>query len=184
MNEEEIRKRMKAVLDSLSADVNSIRTGRATPALVENLEIKVYGGQQKLKVQELATISVSDPQTLIIEPWDLTIIGEIRQGILASNIGLNPVQDGEIIRISLPTLTSEDREAYVKLLRTKLENARVMIRQIRGDYMHDIKEDFENKKISEDERFYQEKCLQEITDEFIEKINEIGKRKEEELTKI
>jgi ribosome recycling factor len=175
---------MQQVLDLIASDVGAIRTGRATPAIIEGLEITVYGGTQKLKVNELATITAPDTQTLILDPWDKSIIGEVRQGILAANIGMNPVIDGEVIRISLPPLTTEDREKYAKLLSTKLENGRIMIRQIRGDGMHDIKKDFEEKEIGEDEKFGQEKHLQGITDEFIGKINEVGERKKQELLQI
>ena len=184
MDEDSIRSRMQQVLEMITSDVSSIRTGRATPSLVEGLGVGVYGGTQKLKIQELATITAPDPQTLNIEPLDKSIIGEIRQGILAANIGLNPSIDGELIRISLPPLTSEDRERYVKLLHTKLENGRIMIRQIRGDGMRDIKQSFEKKELSEDDKFNQEKLLQEITDEFITNIEEIGKKKEQELLQI
>jgi ribosome recycling factor len=121
---------------------------------------------------------------LIIDPWDKSIIGEIRQGILAANIGLNPAIDGEIIRISLPPLTTEDREKYVKLLSTKLENGRVMIRQVRKEALRDIRRSFEEKEISEDEKFNLEKRLQEITDEFMEKISKVGETKKQELLQI
>lgn len=184
MDETSIRGKMQQVVDLVASDVGGIRTGRATPALVEGLEIGVYGGTQKLRLIELATISAPDTQSLVIDPWDKSVIGEIRQGILAANIGMNPSIDGEIIRIVLPPLTTEDREKYVKLLSTKLENGRVMIRQIRGDAMHEIKKKFEVKEISEDEKFGQEKRLQEITDEHIAKIEEVGEHKKQELLQI
>ena len=184
MDEASIRSRMQQVFDLVTNDIASIRTGRATPSLIEDLQVAVYGGAQKLKIQELATITAPDTQSLVIDPWDKSIIGEIRQGILAANIGLNPSIDGELVRIALAPLTSEDREKYVKLLSTKLENGRVMIRQIRGDGMHDIKENFEKKELSEDEKFSQEKLLQQTTDEFIGRIEKIGKKKEEELLQI
>ena len=184
MDETPIRSKMQQVVNLIVSDVGSIRTGRATPSLVEDVTVNVYGGQQKLKVQELATISAPDTQTILIDPWDKSIIGEIRQGIMAANIGMNPSMDGEVIRISLPPLTTEDREKYVKLLSTKLENTRIMIRQIRGDVMHDIKKLFEEKELSEDEKFAQEKKLQEITDEFVGKINDIGEKKKQELLQI
>ncbi|OGM61011.1 ribosome recycling factor [Candidatus Woesebacteria bacterium RIFCSPLOWO2_01_FULL_39_10] len=184
MEEDEVKKRMQQVIDLVTSDTASIRTGRATPALIESLRVAVYGGQQKLKILELATITVPDIQTLVIDPWDKSIIGEIRQGMLAANVGLNPSIDGEILRITLPPLTSEDREKFVKLLNTKLENGKVMIRQIRGDGMHDIKESFEVKKISEDEKFLAEKKLQEITDEFVGAIETLGKKKEQELLEL
>jgi ribosome recycling factor len=184
MDETSVRSRMQEVLDLVLSDISSIRTNRATSGLVDDLEVAVYGGAQRLKVNELATITVSDNQTIVIDPWDKSIIGEIKKGIEAANIGLTPNIDGEIIRISVPALTREDREKYVKLLKTKIENGKVMIRQIRGDAMRDIKDAFEEKNLSEDEKFAQEKTLQEITDEFVGKIDEVGKKKEEELLQI
>ncbi|OGM77999.1 ribosome recycling factor [Candidatus Woesebacteria bacterium RIFOXYB1_FULL_47_31] len=184
MDEPSVRSKMSEVVDLITSDIGAIRTGRAAPALVEGLEIAVYGGAQKLKIQELATISAPDTQTLVIDPWDKSIIGEIKQGILAANVGINPMIDGEIIRIALPPLTTEDREKYVKLLSAKLENGRVMTRQIRGNVMHEIRKKFEAKEITEDEKFAQEKRLQEITDEFIGKIEAVGERKKAELIQI
>lgn len=184
MDSAQVISKMQSVVDLVTADVGAIRTGRATPALVEGIEIAVYGGTQKLKLIELATISSPDTQTLAIDPWDKSVIGEIRQGILAANIGMNPSIDGEIIRIALPPLTTEDREKYVKLLSAKLENGRVMIRQTRGEAMHEIKKRFEAKEISEDEKFGQEKRLQELTDEFVAKIEQIGENKKQELLQI
>lgn len=184
MDETSVRSRMQQVLDLMLSDIGSLRTGRATSALVESIEVAVYGGTQHLKINELATISSTDPQTLVIDPWDKSIIGEIRQGILAANIGMNPVIDGEIIRISFPLMTTEDREKYVRLLSTKLENGRVMVRQIRADFMHEIKNKFDEKEITEDDKFAQEKRLQELTDEYIGKIEEAGEKKKQELLQI
>lgn len=184
MDEPQVRAKMEEVVRVLVEDIASIRTGRAAPALVENVMVSAYGGAQRLRIMELASITATDPTTLVIEPWDKSIIGEIRQGILAANIGMNPSIDGELIRISMPPMTSEDREKYVKLLHTKLENARVMVRQVRGDIMKDIKTSFEDKGVTEDEKFAQEKKLQQLTDEFMEKIEERGKVKETELRQI
>jgi len=184
MEEGTVRSKMQEVLDMVVTDIGTIRTGRATPGLIEELEVSVYGGQQKLKINELATISAPDPETLTIDPWDKSIIGDIKQGILSANIGFNPSVDGEIIRISLPALTTEDRQKYVKLLSTKLESGRVMIRQVRSDAMRDIKKSFEGKELSEDEKFNQEKQLQDTTDEFVKKIDENGKKKEVELLRV
>ena len=194
MDEASIRSKMQQVIDLVTSDIGGIRTGRATSTLIDGITVSVYGGSQNLKIKELSTITVPDSQTLVISPWDKSIIGEIRQGILLANIGLNPVissiggsapgPDGEIIRISLPPLTTEDREKYVKLLLTKLENGKIMIRQVRGDAMHVIKRTFEDKEISEDEKFSQEKKLQEITDEFVGRIDQAGERKKQELLQI
>ena len=184
MDDSSVRSKMQEVIRLVISDIASIRSGRATPAIVEDLEVAVYGGQQKLKVNELATISATDAQSIIIDPWDKSIIGEIKQGIDAANVGLTPNIDGEIIRINFPLLTTEDREKFIKLLSSKLENGRIMVRQIRGEVMHSIKKMFEEKELSEDEKFNQEKRLQEITDNFVEKINKAGEAKKQELLKL
>lgn len=184
MDEANVRKLMQEVLDLVISDIASIRTGRATPSIVSDLEIVAYGGQQKLRINELATITTQDNQTIVIDPWDKSIIGEIRQGIQKANVGLNPIIDGELIRINFPPMTTEDREKYVKLLGTKLENGKVMVRQVRGGAMKDIKTGFENKGMSEDEKFNEEKRLQDITDEFIGKIDEVGADKKKELVEV
>ena len=184
MDETSIRSKMQTAIGIVASDIAGIRTGRATPALVENIVVPAYGGTQRLRVMELATITASDPTQLVINPWDKSIIGDIRKGLQEANIGMNPSIDGEVIRIAFPPLTTEDREKYVKLLSVKLENGRVVIRQVRGDEMHEIKKKFEAKEITEDEKFGSEKKLQEITDEFIGKIEEIGEKKKAELLQI
>ena len=184
MQETSVRKKMQDVIGLVVSDVSSLRTGKATPALVEDLSVSVYGGQQEMKVNELATISTTDAQTLTIEPWDKSIIGEIKRGIDAANIGMSPSIDGEIIRITLPPLTTEDREKYIKLLSSKLESGKVMIRQVRRDALKEIRVQYEDKQVSEDEKFNQEKKLQDITDEYIGKINEVGEAKKKELLRV
>ncbi|SRR3989339_416719 len=184
MDETSIRLQMQKVLELVLSDIGSLRTGRAMPSLVENIICPAYGGTQRLRVQELGTITVPDTQTLVIDPWDKSIIGDIKKGILEANIGLNPSVDGEIIRIALPPMTTEDREKYTKLLGGKLESGRIMIRQARAEAMKDIKRVFEGKEISEDMKFDQEKKVQEITDEYVGKIDESGERKKQELLQI
>ena len=184
MDEQQVKQKMQSALDALIAIIGTIRTGRATPGLIQNLEVTVYGGTQRLRILEIASVSSSDPQTLVIDPWDKSIIGEIRKGIEAANIGMNPSIDGEVLRISVPPLTTEDREKYVKLLSAKLEEAKIQIRQIRADAMHAIKQEFEDKKIREDEKFSFEKNLQILTDEFVGKIESIGEKKKGELLQL
>lgn len=184
MDEKEISNKMQRALDALKDDLSGIRTGRATSSLVENVVVLAYGGAQRLKIMELASISVPDAQQIIVEPWDKSIIGEIRKGIEAANIGLSPSIDGDKIRLSVPPMTTEDREKFVKLLSQKMENARIMVRQIRGEGMQDIKKSFEEKALSEDQRELSEKNLQKITDEFIKKIEDIGMIKEQDLRKV
>jgi len=184
MDESSLRLQMQKVLDLVLGDIGTLRTGRAVPSLVENIICPAYGGTQRLKIQELGTITAPDTQTLVIDPWDKSIIGDIKKGILEANVGLNPSIDGEIIRITLAPMTTEDREKYIKLLSGKLENGRIMVRQARGEAMKDIKKKFEEKEISEDMKFDDEKKVQEITDEFVKKIDEAGERKKQELLQI
>ncbi len=181
MDDALISSKMQAVLDLVVSDIGTIRTGRAAPALIESIVIPAYGGTQKLKLVELASITAPDPQTLVVEPWDKSIIGEIRQGILAANAGFNPAIDGSLIRLTLAPLTTEDREKYAKLLSGKTESGRVMIRQIRGEAMHAAKKAYEAKEISEDEKFGQEKKIQELTDQFVAKIEAASDAKKKEI---
>ncbi|PIZ49190.1 ribosome recycling factor [Candidatus Woesebacteria bacterium CG_4_10_14_0_2_um_filter_39_14] len=184
MDETSLRSQMQKVLELVLSDIGTLRTGKAMPSLVENIVCPAYGGTQRLKVQELGIITAPDTQSIVIDPWDKSIIGDIRKGILEANIGLNPSIDGEIIRITLPPMTTEDREKYTKLLSGKLESGRIMVRQQRGEAMKDIKRKFEEKEISEDMKFDQEKKVQEITDEFVGKIDEAGEHKKQELLQI
>ena len=184
MDDIAVKQKMQGVLDIVRTDIGGIRTGRAPPSIVEDITVPAYGGQQRMRVVELATITTPDTQTLVIDPWDKSIIGDIRKGIMEANTGLNPIIDSQILRISLPPLTTEDREKYVKLLSAKIENGKIMIRQIRGDGMRDIKRGFEEKEITEDEKFSEEKKLQAITDGFVGKIEELGEFKKQELLQI
>ena len=184
MDQASIVTKFQKVVDSVASDISGIRTGRATPSLVENIMVPAYGGTSMMRVMEVASITAPDTTMLVISPWDKSIIGDIRKGILEANLGMNPSIDGEVIRISFPPLTTEDREKYVKLLSQKLENARILARQVRADGMQDIKKKFEAKEITEDEKFQSEKELQDLTDKFVTKIEEVGETKKQELLQI
>ncbi|GIW61943.1 MAG: ribosome-recycling factor [Patescibacteria group bacterium] len=179
-----LTEQIQKVLDLIKHDLGTMRTGRAAPSLVENIPIVTYGGSTKLKVLELATISASDPQTLVITPFDQSTREDIRKGILESGAGLNPVDDGRVIRITIPPLSQERREELTKLMRHKLENGRIMIRQARHDAMTEIKKMHEEKMISDDDMHRLEKEVQKIIDETMETIDSMGKQKEEELMQI
>src|SRR3990167_6458870 len=133
------RDQMKKAIEVTHTDLSSIRSGRATSALVENIIISVYGGSQKLKVKELATITTMEAKTIVIAPFDPSIIAEIERGLQEANAGFTPVVDGEIIRITLPPLSEERRQEYIKLARTKLEAGRIMVRQVRAEAMKHLK---------------------------------------------
>jgi ribosome recycling factor len=180
----DIPERMQKVLEYVKQDVAQIRTGKATPALVENIVINAYGGTAKMKIVELATINVTDASTLVITPYDQSIIGDIRRDIIAANTGLTPVLDNQIIRIAVPMLTGERRAEYVKMLHKKLEDGRVKIRQIRHDKMSEMKKLFEEKTLIEDEKNKLEEDLQKITDKLMEEIERVGAAKELELNTV
>lgn len=184
MDTASLTQKFQKVLDILASDISGIRTGRATSSLVENIICPAYGGTQALRVLELGSITTPDTQTIVISPWDKSIIGDIRKGILEANVGMNPTIDGEIIRISFPPLTTEDREKYVKILSQKLESAKVMARQVRADEMQEIKKKFENKELTEDDRKDDEKKLQDLTDSYVAKIDEMGEKKKQDLMQI
>jgi ribosome recycling factor len=184
MDEASIKTKMQSSVDSVMADIAGVRTGRATPSLVENIMVPAYGGTQRLRVMEVASITATDPTQIVISPWDKSIIGDIRKGIQEANIGMNPSIDGEVIRIIVPPLTTEDREKYVKIVSQKLEAGRIMVRQVRADEMHEIKKRFEAKEITEDDKKEEEKSLQGLTDLYISKIEEMGEKKKTELLQI
>lgn len=178
------RTKMQKAVEITKTDLSSIRSGRATPALVENIVIVAYEGTQKLKVMEMATITTSDAKSIVITPYDPTTVKDIARGIQESHAGLNPVTDGDVIRVTIPPLSEEQRKDYIKLANAKLEGGRIMIRQIRQEGMKDAKRMLDAKEIAEDEEKVGEKKIQELTDQMIEELNDLGKRKEEELTQI
>lgn len=184
MNLDDVRQKMQKVLEVLRTDLATVRTGRATPSLVEHIIVSVYGGTQRLKVMELATITASDSQTLVITPFDASIIEELQKGIQEINVGLNPFIDGQIIRISIPSLSEERRQQLIGLMKQKLENGRIMVRQVRHEAMTEIKKQYNAKTISEDDLMRLEKEAQRATDEAMAEIDGLGKRKEEELLQI
>ena len=184
MDQSSVSQKFQKVVDSVASDISGIRTGRATPSLVENIMVPAYGGTQMMRVMEVASITAPDTTMLVISPWDKSIIGDIRKGILEANMGMNPSIDGEVIRISFPPLTTEDREKYVKILSGKLENGKVSIRSVRADEMHDIKKHLEAKEITEDDARDFEKQTQDLTDLYIGKIEAMGETKKQELLTI
>lgn len=173
--------KLQKVLDVLKDDLATIRTGRATPALVENIVVTAYGGSAKLKVMELATISATDNQTLVMTPFDASVMNDLQKGIEAANAGLNPVIDGNVLRISIPPLSQERRQELIKAMRHKLENGKVMIRQVRHEMIEDMKKDYVGR---EDDIKRLEKEIQKLVDDTSETIDEWGKKKEEELMQI
>lgn len=178
----EAKSRMKGAIQALDEDLSAIRTGRASPALVERLSVEYYGSPTPLI--QLASIGVPEPRSLLIRPYDPATLKTIEKAILASDLGLTPNNDGKSIRLNLPPLTEERRRDLVKVVRNRVEEARIAVRNVRRDSIRDLR-DFESEKlISEDEQKRGEDELQKFTDEYIEEINKIGERKEQEVMEV
>jgi len=178
----EAEERMKGALEALEEDLGGIRTGRASPALVERLSVEYYGMPTPL--MQLASISVPESRMLMIRPFDAATLRNIERAIQASDLGLTPNNDGKVIRLNLPPLTEERRHDLVKLVHTRLEEARVAVRNVRRDGIKDLREFEHEKLISEDELEEGEENLQKLTDKYIELVNEVGVRKEKEIMEV
>ncbi len=186
---QDAHERMDKAIDALQTDLRAIRTGRASPALLEHIEVEYYGMPTPLI--QLAGISVPEPRMLIIRPWDAKSIGTIEKAILKSDLGLTPTNDGVIIRLKIPALTEERRRELSKQVARRVEEARVAVRNIRRDaidMLRDLEKEQEKEKgkskdkaISEDEIFQARDRAQELTDDTIKRIDEIGKVKEAEI---
>lgn len=178
----EAETRMKGAIQSLDEDLNGIRTGRASPALVERLQVEYYGAPVPLV--QLASISVPEPRALLIRPFDATSLKAIERGIMASDLGLTPNNDGKVIRLNLPPLTQDRRRDLVKIVHNRLEDARIAVRNIRRDLIKDLREFEKEKMISEDDLKQAEEELQKLTDRFIQQIDAIGQNKEREIMEV
>jgi ribosome recycling factor len=173
--------KMEKAFSVLKDDFGTVKTGKANPQLVENIIINAYNGSARLKVNELATIHVQDAETIVITPFDQTVLGDIERGISDSQMGLGISVDSSVIRVSIPPLTQERREEFVKLIHKKAENGKVMIRQIRQDSKDEIGKFNKEGHISEDEVERLEKEVQRATDEYVEKIDSVSREKQKEL---
>ncbi len=174
--------RMKKAVEVLQDDLRTVRTGRASPALVERLLVDYYGVPTPL--QQLAAISAPEPRLLTIRPFNPGDIGPIEKAILKSDLGLTPSNDGKLIRLVIPRLTEERRRDLVKLVARRVEEGRVAVRNIRRDSINDLREFEKEKLISEDELHRALEEIQKLTDRYIERIDEVGKAKEAEILEI
>ncbi|MBW2142817.1 MAG: ribosome recycling factor [Deltaproteobacteria bacterium] len=175
----ELRDNMAKSVDSLKKDFNRIRTGRASTALLDGIKIDCY--DTRMPLDQVSSISVPESRLIVIQPWDQTIIGDIEKGILKSELGLTPMNDGKIIRVSIPPLTEERRKELAKLARKMAEDNKISIRNHRREANEMFKELKTEKEISEDEMHKAYNDVQKITDEFIKKIDEITAEKEKDI---
>jgi len=175
----ELRDNMAKSVDSIKKDFNRIRTGRASTALLDGIKIDCY--DTRMPLDQVSSISVPESRLIVIQPWDQTIIGDIEKGILKSELGLTPMNDGKIIRVSIPPLTEERRKELAKLARKMAEDNKISIRNHRREANEMFKELKNEKEISEDEMHKAYNDVQKITDEFIKKIDEITAEKEKDI---
>jgi len=173
---------MKKSVKSLDDEFNTIRTGRASASLFDKIKVEYYGNPTPLN--QVATISVPEARLVVIQPWDKSVIGQIEKAIQKSELSLNPVNDGKVIRINIPPLTEERRKEYVKMAKNLAEQARVAIRNIRRDANDDLKKSQKASDISEDEEKRNEDEVQKLTDKYIEEINKLLEDKEKEILEI
>lgn len=174
--------KMKKTIDALKRELTSIRTGRASPALIEPLKVDYYGTPTPL--QQLAAIAAPEPRLLTIKPFDPSTLPTIEKAILKSDLGLTPNNDGKIIRLAIPALTEERRRDLTKVVRKHLEETHVALRNIRRDGLKDLEDLEKEKMISEDQHFKGKEMLQDVTDKYIAQADEIGKKKEAEIMEV
>lgn len=174
--------KMKSTISVYTEDLKAVRAGRANPAVLDKIKVECYG--QESPINQIAGISVPEARMLTIQPWDQSLIGNIEKAILKSDLGLNPSNDGKIIRLIFPQLTTERREELTKQVRKQGENSKVAIRNVRRDAVDQAKKSEKAGEISEDDLKKTEEDIQDLTDKYIGQIDEITKKKEAELMEI
>jgi len=178
----ELKTKLNASLEHLRVELSKIRTGRASPSLIEDILVDSYGS--KMRIKELGSIIVSDAQTIVISPWDKGLLKSIEKAIRESGQSLNPATDGDVVRLPIPALTEDRRKEFVKTASSKVEEGKNSIRNARQDAMKDIDKSFSDKTISEDEKFTQKAEVEDVVKEFIKKAEELGENKKNEIMKI
>jgi ribosome recycling factor len=169
-------------IDFFEKDISSLRTGRANPSMLDNIEVEAYGS--KMALNAVGNISISDGRSIVITPWDKTVLKDIEKAIVAADLGLGVVNEGELVRISIPLLTEENRKELVKKLNGKMEEARIVIRQIRDDIKQSIEKAFDEKEMSEDDKFRFIKELEEVVHSHNESLKLTRDRKEKDIMTI
>lgn len=179
---QEASQKIQTATDHFKHELSSIRAGRANPSLIENIPVEVYG--TKLKLLEVGTISAPQPNLLTVQVWDASIMQQVVKAIQEANLGLNPSFEGQMIRLPIPPLTEERREEFIKMVHHKKEEAKINFRQIRQDIRAGWEVQLEKDEFGKDEWERREKILQELIDKSSVVLDELGKKKEEELTEL
>lgn len=176
---QDARTRMEKSLSLLSQELGKLRTGRASPALLDGIKVDYYGST--LPLNQLASISIPEPRLIVIQPWDKAALEAIEKALFKSTVGVTPNNDGSVIRLAIPPLTTERRDELVKLCQKLGEDTKIAIRNIRREANNDIKKEEKAKKISEDQSYETQDKIQSVTNEFVEKVDELLKKKEKEI---
>lgn len=179
---EDARKRMEEALDAIRREFATVRTGKATPALLDTVRVDAYGS--KMQLNQVATVSTPEPSLIVVQPFDKSLIGEIERGIQQADLGFNPANDGNVVRVPIPPLNEERRKEFVKVLHKMAEEGRISIRHARRTVREDIQQLVKEHEIGEDEGRRREDALDKLTQEYSEKIDDLLKRKEEEVLAI
>lgn len=174
--------RMKKSIESMLTDMAKIRTGRASPSLINHLSVNYYGTDTP--ITQVANISVQDARTLAVQPWEKNMVPVVEKAIMEANLGLNPVTSGDLIRIPLPPLTEERRREMVKIASGEGENGKIAIRNIRRDANNDFKTLLKDKEISEDEDKRAQDLVQKLTDKYVQQVDDLVKEKEAEILQV
>ncbi len=175
----DLERRMKGAVESLRGDLSGLRTGRANTALLDPVTVEVYGSQMPLN--QVATVSAPEPRMLTVQVWDKSNVMPVEKAIRSAGLGLNPINDGNTLRLPIPDLTEERRKELAKLAHTYAEKARIAVRNVRRDGMDNLKADENKKEISEDERKRHETEVQKLTDEQIKAVDDVAAQKEQEI---
>lgn len=178
----EARERMEAAVEAMRREFATVRTGKASPALLDTARVDAYGS--KLPVNQVATLTAPEPSLLVVQPWDKSLIGAIERGILTADLGLNPNNDGNVIRIPIPPLNEERRREYVRMLHKMAEEGRISVRHARRLAREDIKRRVKEGEVSEDEARRQEEELEKMTHDYIARIDEALEKKEREVLEV
>lgn len=176
------KERMERALEAMRREFAGVRTGKASPALLESVRVEAYGGHMPLN--QVGTVSVPEPRLLTVQPWDRSLIKAIEKALQESDLGLNPSNDGSLIRIPIPALTEERRREYVRLLHKMAEEGRVAIRQARKDANDEIKQRQKDGELSDDDARREQDDVQKLTNQYVERVEDLLKRKEAEVLEV
>jgi ribosome recycling factor len=179
MDKSDLQRRMNGAVDAMKHDLSGLRTGRASTALLDTIHVEVYGANMPLN--QVATVSVPEPRMLSVQVWDRSNVQPVEKAIRSANLGLNPVTDGQLIRLPIPDLTEDRRKELAKLVGQFAEKAKIAVRNVRRDGMDQLKQDEKKHQISEDEHKRLEQEVQKLTDDTIKEIDELAQSKEKEI---